>query len=144
MNVEHTVVLPCAIEHAFELFTNHASEWWPANRRHTGDPASTIRMEPLGRFWERATDGREAELGLVRTWEAPRRIVLEFYIGTGSERPTEATIHFEPEGEGTRVTVTHRPLAASEAIWAEFAPRFVSSWEVVFEALARFERTPGR
>ena len=58
-----SVVLNCSVERAFALFTQRAGEWWPANRRHTKDTSSTIHVEATGRFFERATDGTEVELG---------------------------------------------------------------------------------
>jgi hypothetical protein len=35
----------------FALFTERAGEWWPSERRHTEDSASTIRIEPEGAFF---------------------------------------------------------------------------------------------
>ena len=37
------VDLRCSPERAFVLFTEHASAWWPTERRHTSDAASEIR-----------------------------------------------------------------------------------------------------
>ena len=64
-----SVFLRCDPGRAFALFTEHAGLWWPAQRRHTRDAASTIRMEAGGRFFERANDGAEVELGVVRLYE---------------------------------------------------------------------------
>jgi uncharacterized protein YndB with AHSA1/START domain len=132
-----SVTLPLDPRAAFELFTQKIDAWWPADRRHTDDPASRIFMLESGRFYERAGDGREVELGSVRSWELPRRILLDFFIATGPERPTEVEIVFTAEADGTRVTVTHRPKPASEGVWAEFAPRYLQSWDLVLTALAR-------
>ena len=92
---------------------------------------------PSGRFYERARDGREVELGRVRSWDRPNRILLDFFIATGPERPTEVEIAFAARDGGTRVTVTHRPKPESEALWVERAPRYAQSWDVVLAALAR-------
>jgi hypothetical protein len=132
-----SVVLPLAPIAAFELFTRKIGEWWPADRRHTQDPTSEIFLLESGRFYERARDGREVELGYVRSWELPKRILLDFFIATGPEKPTEVEIAFAADGGGTRVTVTHRPKPASEALWTERAPRYERSWDVVLAALFR-------
>jgi hypothetical protein len=71
-----SVVLRCGAQRAFSLFTEHAGQWWPADRRHTDDPASAIRIEASGRFVERASDGTEVDLGLVRLFEPAHRLVL--------------------------------------------------------------------
>lgn len=131
-----TVLLPLPPDSAFRLFTEHASEWWPEDRRHTKDPASTITILASGRFFERSQAGVEVELGRVRSWAPPDRLELDFYIATGPDKPTDVTITFVAEGEGTRVTVEQQPTAASLALWNERAPRFVASWDRVLECLA--------
>jgi hypothetical protein len=131
-----SVVLPLDPFAAFELFTGKIGEWWPADRRHTSDPASEIFLLETGRFYERARDGRELELGLVQAWDRPERIVLDFFIATGSDRPTQVEIRFAPRGSGTEVTVTHKPKPESEALWRERAPRFARSWEDVLASLS--------
>jgi hypothetical protein len=131
-----SVVLPLAPVAAFALFTDRIGEWWPAERRHTQDPRSEIFLLESGRFYERARDGSEVELGYVRAWELPNRILLDFFIATGPERPTEVEIAFAAQGDGTRVTVVHRPKPASEALWSERAPRYDRSWDLVLAALS--------
>lgn len=121
---------------AFDLFTQETSTWWPPDHRHTRDPKSRIFMLPGGRFFESAHDGLEVELGWSRTWDAPRRIVLDFFVATGREHPTEVEIHFTAKAGGAQVTVTHRPGPASEALWAERAARYARCWDVVLAALA--------
>jgi len=132
-----SVVLPLPPRAAFELFTGKASEWWPASRRHTHDPESEIFLLEDGRFYERARDGHEVELGHVRSWEFPHRILIDFLIATGPEKPTEVEITFAAEEGGTRVMVTHRPKPESEDLWAERAPRYDQSWDLALAALLR-------
>jgi uncharacterized protein YndB with AHSA1/START domain len=134
--IRKSVLLACPPERAFALFTERAGEWWPVSRRHTGDPASQIRIVASGRFWERAGDGTEVELGRVRAWDPPRRLVLDFYPGTDPDHPTDLEVTFAAEGEGTRVTVVHGPTPASAGLWAERAPRFEGSWDQVLAAFA--------
>jgi hypothetical protein len=132
-----SVLLPLAPVAAFHLFTEQIGAWWPEERRHTEDPASEIFLLASGRFFERARDGREVELGQVRSWDRPNRIVLDFFIATGPEQPTEVEIAFAAERGGTQVTVTHRPKPASAALWGERAPRYARSWDLVLAALSR-------
>jgi len=132
-----SVTLPLAPAAAFDLFTQKIGEWWPPDRRHTQDPRSEIFLFASGRFFERARDGREVELGCVRSWDIPNRILLDFFIATSPERPTEVEIAFAARGAGTEVTVVHRPKPSSEALWSERAPRYERSWDVVLDALSR-------
>ena len=134
--INKSVVLGCSPEEAFALFTERISEWWPVDRRHTSDPESQLFLAKSGRFWERGRDGREVELGQVRDWEAPHRLVLSFYVGTDTDHPTEVEVRFTPEAHGTRVAVTHRATPLSSELWNARAPRFERSWEVVLAALA--------
>jgi hypothetical protein len=129
------VLLPLDQRAAFALFTQKISLWWPPDRRHTGDPQSEIVLLESGPFYERAGDGREVALGSVRAWEAPARILLDFFIATGSNAPTEVEIVFAAVAGGTQVTVTHRPKPESAALWTQRAPRYEQSWAVVLAAL---------
>ena len=72
-----------------------------------------------GRFWERATDGREVELGRVLVWEPAKRLILDFYPGTDAQHPTEVVVRFAAENGGTRVVVQHRPKPESAELWAD-------------------------
>ena len=74
-----SVVLPCSPERAFALFTEEAALWWPADRRHTNHASSDIRFESQGRFFERASDGTEVELGVVRTFQPGRRLIVDWF-----------------------------------------------------------------
>ncbi len=132
--IEKTLLLACSRERAFSLLTEHAGAWWPTDRRHTGDPASAIVMEPSGRFYERASDGTEVELGVVRVFEPPTRLVLDWYPGTGPAQPTHVEIVLATEGQRTRVSLTHREGPSSRDAYADKAPAFERSWLRVFEA----------
>ncbi len=135
--IVNSVLLDMDMPSAFALVTGHISEWWPADRRHTGDRSSTIFLLASGRFYERASDGREVELGKVTLWHEPTDIVLDFYIATGPDHPTEVEIRFETEGERTRVTVIHRPKPESAHLWDERSPRYAASWSIVLASLER-------
>lgn len=131
-----SVFLRCDPGRAFALFTEHAGLWWPAQRRHTGDAASIIRMEAGGRFFERASDGTEVELGVVRLYEPADRLLLDWYPGTGRANPTQVSVTFEAIDEGTRVTVRHGPGQAGADLFGRNAPAYVLSWDLVLGALA--------
>ncbi|MEZ5356186.1 MAG: SRPBCC domain-containing protein [Bryobacteraceae bacterium] len=134
--IEKSVILHCDPERAFALFTASISDWWPKTHRLSKDPESVLTMESTGRFWERATDGREVELGRVLLWEPPARIVMDFYLGTNPNQPTEVEILFSPSGTSTLVTVHHRSKPGSEDLWMLRAPAFDRNWSVVLGEFA--------
>ncbi len=134
--IEKSIVLHCHVDEAFSIFTSRISEWWPVTHRPSKDPEGELVLERAGRFWERARDGREIELGRVLEWEPPHRLTLDFYMGTGPTEPTAVEVTFTPEDEGTRITVRHRPKPESQDLWDQRAPVFGRSWEAVLGALA--------
>jgi len=135
--IRKSVVLPCSPERAFALFTEEAGQWWPADKRHTEDSASVIRIEASGRFFERASDGTEVTLGVVRHFEPAQRLVLDWYPGTGEADATQVEVRFEPVEGGTRVTVMHDLGAASVETFARNAPTYDRNWGPVLAALER-------
>jgi uncharacterized protein YndB with AHSA1/START domain len=135
--IEKSILLHCAPDRAFELFTAGISEWWPKTHRMTKDPESRLFLEPTGRFWERARDGREAELGRVLSWNPPHHLTLDFYMGTNVDQPTSVEVTFTPEAEGTRAIVRHRPKPGSEGLWSQRAPVFEGSWDAVLAAFSQ-------
>src|SRR5215813_9711455 len=134
--ITKSVLLRMTPDAAFRLFTEQISTWWPAERRHTNDPESTLHLDAGGRFFERTSDGCELELGRVIEWVAPQRIVLDFYIATGPAHPTKAEIQLAAEGGDTRVIITHTSTPESESLWNERAPRYGRAWEDVLAALS--------
>ena len=131
-----SVFLACDPSRAFALFTEQAGLWWPAARRHSKDAKSTIRMEANGRFFERSNEGAEVVLGLVRHFEPARRLLLDWYPGTGPEHPTRVEITFEAVDGGTRVTVQHSPGSADSAAFGGNAPGYDRSWDLVLASVA--------
>jgi uncharacterized protein YndB with AHSA1/START domain len=132
--IEKTLLLPCPPERAFSLLTEQAGSWWPPDRRHTKDPESRIVIEPGGRFFERAADGTEVELGVVRVFDAPHKLVLDWYPGTGPAEPTHVEILLVPVGTGTRVELVHKPGPHSADAYARKAAAYERSWALVFAA----------
>jgi hypothetical protein len=132
----------CDPARAFALFTENAGEWWPADRRHTDDVESTIRMEASGRFFERASDGTEIELGVVRVFEPAARLVLDCYLGTGPANATRVDVRFDADEHGTRVSVSHDAGAATAEVFARNAAAYSRSWDSVLACFMVTSRLP--
>jgi uncharacterized protein YndB with AHSA1/START domain len=104
---------------AFDVFTREIDAWWRHGKRfRTGEP-SRISLEPRcgGRLREtvqNASGPAVWELGEVRVWEPPARLVIAWRaVNFEPEDPsTEVEVRFERaighSGEGTLVTIEHR------------------------------------
>ncbi len=115
--VRHEVRVPLAPAAAFDLFANRFDSWWPRDK--TTNFASTLVqavLEPWagGRWYEKDADGSVCEWGRVLAYEPGRRLVLNWQLGADykfhPELTTEVEILFQPDGEGTRVTLEHRNI----------------------------------
>jgi len=100
---------------AFEVFTDEVDAWWRQGPRfRTGhDRKSVMRFEPGvgGRLLEIFDEASQDafELGRVRVWEPGARLVFDFRARNfAPEEITEVEIRFEPDADGTRVTLEHR------------------------------------
>lgn len=99
-------------ERVFAAFVDEIDRWW----RHNGlfefsrGRAGRMAFEPGlgGRLTETYEDGSVFEVGQIRTWEPPSRLVLGWRQASFSDRQeTEVHICFEQAGDETRVTVEH-------------------------------------
>ena len=100
-------------ERAFAVFVHEISAWWrpsPLFRLTPRDPGE-LSFEPGdgGRLIETLPNGKVFEIGRIRAWEPPERLVFGFRQATFTpEQDTEVEARFEPVGDGeTRVTITH-------------------------------------
>jgi len=115
--VRRAVTVKASPARAFEVFTSRIGTWWPKSHHIGKVEPETLVIEPRagGRWFERAPDGTECDLGKVLTWEPPARLVLAWQLDPKFQyQPdliTEVELRFIPEGAGrTRVELEHRNL----------------------------------
>jgi uncharacterized protein YndB with AHSA1/START domain len=96
----------------FEAFTAEIDEWWRPNGlfQPSRQPGGRLTIEPGvdGRLLETHADGEVDEIGRIRAWEPPGRLVLTWRptsFAVGQE--TEVHVRFEPVDGVTRVVVEH-------------------------------------
>ncbi len=115
--VRRAVTVKASQARAFEVFTSRIGAWWPKSH-HIGkvEPESLV-IEPRvgGRWFERAPDGTECDLGRVLAWDPPARLVLAWQLNPKfqyqADLITEVELRFIPDGAGaTRVELEHRNL----------------------------------
>jgi len=135
--IVQTVNVAVAPQRAFELFTGRMGDWWMASHHIAEKPFVAIVIEPRtgGRWFERDADGGECPWGKVLDWDPPRRVLLAWQLKSDfSYDPdfvTELEIAFEPDGNGTRVTLTHNDLHK----FGDAAPRVVAGMNEGWAAL---------
>jgi uncharacterized protein YndB with AHSA1/START domain len=108
-----TIDLPPAL--AFARFADQLGQWWPLAYSFSGPDFAHAAIDPHagGRWFERTKGGEQLSWGKVHAYDRGKRLVLGFAIGA-DRRPTpdgaasEVEVRFEPDGDGTSLTVEHR------------------------------------
>ena len=105
--------VPVSPERAFSAFTAEIGLWWRANPMFNFTPRSpgVLAFEPGegGRLIETLPNGKVFEIGRVRAWEPPQRLVFGWrQAAFAPDQDTEVEVRFEAVGDETRVTVEHR------------------------------------
>jgi uncharacterized protein YndB with AHSA1/START domain len=117
---------------AFAAFTEEIDRWW---QRPAGS-GTIVRFEEE-RLVAVSSAGAEV-LAMVIAWNPPHRFELQ-WNGPYSQAGDTVTVGFEPEGAGTRVTVTHRRdgLRPEDAVAAVLG----FWWGDILRRLAAADRT---
>ena len=118
ITVTKAITVECPQSHAFDVFTDRMSEWWPLDSHVIGaSPGTAAIIEPNrgGRWYEVDADGVDCDWGRVLDWDPPNRVVLAWQLSAEWQYdPTlETEIHvvFTAEGpDRTRVVLEHRYL----------------------------------
>jgi uncharacterized protein YndB with AHSA1/START domain len=102
-----------APERAFTAFVDEIGAWWRPNPLFAFTPRDpgVIAFEPGegGRLTETLASGKVFEIGRIRAWEPPSRLVFGWrQAAFAPGQDTEVEVRFEPVGEETRVTVEHK------------------------------------
>lgn len=100
-------------ERAFAAFVGEIGAWWQANPLFAFTPRDpgVLAFEPgeSGRLTTTRANGKVFEIGKIRAWEPPHRLVFGWRQAAFTpDQDTEVEVRFEPVGEETRVTVEHR------------------------------------
>jgi uncharacterized protein YndB with AHSA1/START domain len=107
--LEFEVAVQCSNDHAFDVWANRTSMWWPRDHTRSGDPSAVVTFEPRvgGRVFERTPDGTEHDWGEVTVWEPPHRLVYLWHIYGDRSEATLVEITFTAASERTTVKVKH-------------------------------------
>lgn len=137
-------------ERAFRVFTEQVGQWWRHNglfqfdQRRTGTMA--FEPGPTGRLTETYDDGDVFEIGRVKVWDPPAKLVVSWRQASFTDdQETELHVRFDAFGERTRVTVEHfgwdtipREHAARHGFaLPTFQLRFAEWWNQMLTGMAR-------
>jgi hypothetical protein len=136
--VIRSVTVKCDAGTAFRIWTEKIEAWWPEGHTPSGSGGSQIRMQtgPGGRIFELLADGSEQDLARIAGWAPPHQITLDWFLGSGPERPSRVNIHFIEESGRTTVRVEHRGPKLIGDAWAIRKGLFSASWEAVLASFA--------
>lgn len=104
--------IAAAPDRVFEAFTAEIGDWWRPSGLFpsSGQRAGRLAIEPGvgGRITETHGDGEVVEIGRVRVWEPPERLVFTWQPASFARgQETVVRVGFEPVPEGSRVVVEH-------------------------------------
>jgi activator of Hsp90 ATPase-like protein len=135
--------------HAFDVWTNRISTWWPVDHTVSGEPGLTVVLEgrPGGRIFERTHDGTEHDWGEVTVWEPPSRLIYLWHLRRDRADATLVAIRFTDRDDATTlVEIEHRGWEVLGAGGQDMRDRNRGGWATLlphFEAAAaRDRRTP--
>lgn len=142
--IRRRVVVPCAPERAFDVFTAGFGTWWPADSysRAVAEFADQdVRTERLefrggigGRILEHLTNGATLPWAEVLAWDPPRRLVLAWRPHPFPEPPTELEVTFAAADGGTAVEVDHGGWErVSEGFREQMYDVYVRGWVETLE-----------
>jgi uncharacterized protein YndB with AHSA1/START domain len=100
-------------DRAFAAFVDDIGAWWQASPLFAFTPRDpgVLAFEPGegGRLVTTLPSGLVFEIGKIRAWDPPRRLVCGWRQAAFTpDQDTEVEVRFELVGDETRVTVEHR------------------------------------
>jgi uncharacterized protein YndB with AHSA1/START domain len=114
--VKAGVTVSAPVEHAFSVFVDRITDWWPKAYTFSQDAVTQIVIEPRvgGHWYETDLRGRRLDWGEVRAFEKERRLVLSWAVSAERtqeppERASEVEVRFRAAAPRlARVELEHR------------------------------------
>jgi len=141
---------------AFTVFTRDIGLWWRPSPLFAFTPRDpgvlSFESGEGGRLISTLAGGKVFEIGRIRAWTPPERLVFSWRQATfAADQETEVEVRFEAVGGQTRVTVEHRGwdtvpsghVARHNLPDAIFLRRHGAWWQTLLGALNTFMRSGG-
>lgn len=142
--IRRSILVHCSVEHAFRVFTEQMSTWWPLDTHSRavdeeieGVTAVGVHLEPRagGRIQEELSNGQMRSWGQILAWDPPGRLVIAWKPNSNPLPPTELEVTFSAEGGGTRVVLEHRGWERRGEGAERARAGYDRGWAVVFDKL---------
>jgi uncharacterized protein YndB with AHSA1/START domain len=123
-------------EDAFRLFTERIADWWPMETHSVFGATARVDVEG-SEIVERSADGQRSVWAEIVESSPPRRLVLSWHPGTDPVKPTRVEVSFAPDGEGTRVELTHTGWETLGERAEAARQSYDEGWQSVLELFAK-------
>ncbi len=107
--IELSFTVACTAAHAFAVWTERTSLWWPATHSVSQDPGLIVTIEPRvgGRIFERTPDGAEHDWGQITSWNPPSSFSYRWHLRQDRQDATDVTVEFVDLADEAEVRITH-------------------------------------
>jgi len=139
----HSVHVAVEPARAFAVFTAHVRDWW--NLKYSGNPTKApiadivLEAHQGGRWYERGTDGSEAEWARVLACDPPSRLLVNWHM---AGQPTEVEVTFTgPAPRRTNVTLQHRGFEVFGSDATRTRDMHDAAWRDLLDGFAAYVET---
>ncbi|MGH9597140.1 MAG: SRPBCC family protein [Edaphobacter sp.] len=108
---------PASIDRVFKAWTdaNQLGQWFAPSDDYTTKAAVDLRIDHEYRFAITHKDGNVFTVfGTYRLIDSPNKLVYTWRWEGGPSADTLVTVDFTPEGDATKVTITHEQFVTTE------------------------------
>ncbi len=129
----------CSPDIAFRVFTHDLSKWWPTHTHSVtalnGGPLPDVFCEHQegGKLYEMARDGTRHDWGTIKLYQPPKALSILWHINNPETMATCVDVTFEPDGEGTKVVLSHHDWDKLGEIGGTMREGYNKGWVSVFE-----------
>jgi uncharacterized protein YndB with AHSA1/START domain len=120
------------VERAFEVFTTRFGDWWPTAAYSLAEGDAHADWRPGGILVETKGDERH-EWADVLEFDPPNGLRLRWRVDP-EKPPTEVSVSFVADGDGTRVELVHSGWEAFPDPAGEEFQSYTSGWGIVLAA----------
>ena len=136
--VHKELVIERRHEDTFRLFTESFGAWWPVATHSINEDKvleAILDGREDGRIYERTVDGTECDWGIISDWDPPNGFTVSWKPNLDPEgHRTTWTIHFEADGEATRITLNHTGWEGFGDDAEKARDMYDGGWDVVMRA----------
>jgi uncharacterized protein YndB with AHSA1/START domain len=129
LTIHKTVHVSVPVERAFEVFTVGWLDWWPMATHSIGNGEGSADWRVGGTVSE-LVDGKRHDWADILEYDPPNGLTMRWRVS--ADKPaTELRLRFVPDGDGTRVELTHSGWESYPDGGGGESTGYSSGWETV-------------